>query len=117
MPRKKRKTSKDEINLLYRKCRFCKAHQTMHFFDRHESACKVQWIIRNENQQTHPHLTSIAMAMENAGATQGGFMDSDKFMERCNTMQIEDTVVETDSELTDMPRAGDANLKEPIPSE
>jgi hypothetical protein len=50
--------------------------------------------------------------MENVGAIQGGFM-SGKFMEGCNAMQIEDTVVETD--LLDMPWAGDA--EEPISSE
>jgi hypothetical protein len=98
MPRKKRKTSKAEINLLYRRCRYCQAHQTTHFFDRHKSACKAQWIIRNENQQTHPNPTPTTT--ENAGAIQGGFM-SGEFMEGCNAMQIEDTIVETD--LLDMP--------------
>ena len=115
MPRKKRKTSKAEINQLYRKCRYCQAHRTTRFFDRHESACKVQWIIRNENQQTCLHPTPITTAIQNEGAMQGGFIDSDKFMEGCNV--IEDTIaiapVETDS--LDMPFAGDA--KEPIPSE
>ena len=38
---------------------------------------------------------------------------SGEFMEGCNTMQTEDTIVETD--LLDMPWAGDA--EEPIPSE
>ena len=33
---------------------------------------------------------------ENAGAIQGGFTDSDKFMEGHNVMQVEDTVVEAD---------------------
>lgn len=113
MPRKKRKTSKVEINLLYRKCRYCQAHRTTHFFDRHEIACKAQWIIRNENQHPHPHPTPITRTIENAGAIQEGFTDSDKFREKCNAMQREDTVVETDS--LDMPRAGDA--EEPIPSE
>ena len=84
----------------------------MHFFDQHESACKAQWVICNENQQTHPHPTPITAAMENAGVIQGGIMDSDKIIEGCNAMQIEDTVVETDS--LDMPWAGDA--KEPISS-
>ena len=111
MPQKKQKTSKAEISLLYHKCQYCQAHQTMHFFYWHESACKVQWIIHNENQQTHnPTLTPTTM--ESAGAVQGGFM-SGEFMEGCNTMQTEDTIVETD--LLDMPWAGDA--EEPIPSE
>lgn len=110
MPRKKRKTSKVEINLLYRKCRYCQAHRTTHFFDRHESACKAQWIIRNENQHPHPHPTPITTVIENAGAFQGGFTDSDEFMEGRNVMQMEDTIVEIDS--LDMPWAGDA--EEPI---
>ena len=107
MPRKKRKTSKVEIGLLYRKCRYCKAHRTTHFFDRHESACKAQWIIRNE---IHSHPTPTTTAIENAGATQGGFMDSGEFTDGCNAMQVEDTLVETDS--LDIPRAGDD--EEPI---
>ena len=49
---------------------------------------------------------------KSAGAIQGGFT-SGKFMEGCNAMQTEDTIVETD--LLDMPWAGDA--EEPIPSE
>ena len=110
MPRKKRKTSKVEINLLYRKCRYCQAHRTTHFFDQHERACKVQWIIRNENQQTHLHPTPITTAIENPGAIRGGFTESD---EGCNAMQIEDTIVEADS--SDMLLPGDA--EEPIPSE
>lgn len=113
MPRKKRKTSKVEIDLLYRKCRYCQAHRTKHFFDRHESACKVKWIIRNEDQHPHPHPTPITTAMENSGAIQVGFTDSDKFMEGCNATQMEDTVVETNS--LDIPWAGDAEGS--IPSE
>jgi hypothetical protein len=110
MSRKKRKTSKAEINLLYRKCRYCQAHRTTHFFHRHESACKAQWIIRNENQQAHnTHPTPTTAIIENAGAIQGGFADSDKFMEGHNAMQIEDTVVEADSL--------DVHAEEPILSE
>jgi hypothetical protein len=112
MPRKKRKTSKVEINLLYRKCQYCQAHRTTHFFDRHESACKAQWIIRNEN---HPHPTPITMAIQNAGAIQGGFTDNYEFMEGCNAMQIEDTVAIVETDSLDTPWAGDA--EEPIPSE
>ena len=103
MSRKKRKTSKVEIDLLYRKCRYCKAHQTTHFFDWHETACKAQWIIRNQNQQTHLHATT---AIENAGAVP---MDCDELTDDPNTVEI---VVETGS--LDMP-CGDA--EEPIPSE
>lgn len=98
MPRKKRKTSKVEIGLLYRKCSYCKAHRTTHFFDRHETACKAQWI-----------PTTTAPAIENAGAVRGSPMDCDELMEGPNAMEI---VVETD--LLDMP-CGDA--EEPIPSE
>jgi len=107
MSRKKRKTSKVEIDLLYRKCRYCKAHRTTHFFDQHETACKAQWIIRNENQQTHLHPTP---AIEDAGAVRGIPMDCGELMEGPNAMEI---VVETD--LLDMSRTGDA--EEPIPSE
>jgi hypothetical protein len=113
MPRKKRKTSKVEINLLYRKCQYCQVHRTTRFFDRHESACKAQWIIRNENQQTHTHPTPITTAIQNAGAIQGGF--TDEFMEGCNAMQIEDTVAVVETDSLDMPWSG--NAEEPIPSE
>jgi len=87
--------------LLYWKCQYCKAHQTTHFFDQHETACKAQWIIHNK---THPHPTT---AIENAGAIP---MDCGELMEGPNAMEI---VVETD--LLDMSRTGDA--EEPIPSE
>jgi hypothetical protein len=107
MSRKKRKTSKVEIGLLYRKCRYCKAHRTTHFFDRHETACKAQWIIRNENQQTHLHPTPTTTAIENAGAVRGSPMDCD---EGPNAMEI---VVGADS--LDMSWTGDAD--ELIPSE
>ena len=100
MSQKKQKTSKIEIDLLYWKCQYCKAHRTTHFFDQHETACKAQWVIHNK---TRPHPT---MAIENAGAIP---MDCDELMEGHNTMEI---VVETNS--LDMP-CGDA--KEPIPSE
>jgi hypothetical protein len=76
----------------------------MHFFDQHESACKAQWIIRNESQQT---------AIENAGFA--GFTDSVEIMEGCNPIQIEDTVVNLETDLLDTPWA--RNDKEPIPSE
>jgi hypothetical protein len=45
---------------------------------------------------THPTPTMPVVVYENAGAIQGGFTDSDKFMEGHNVMQVEDTVVEAD---------------------
>ena len=60
----------------------------MHFFHQHESACKAQWIIRNENQQTH-NPTLMPTTTESAGAVQGGFT-SGEFMKGCNAMQTED---------------------------
>jgi hypothetical protein len=112
MLRKKRKTSKVEISLLYRKCRYCKAHRPTHFFDRHETACQAQWIIRNENQQTHLHPTPTTTAIENAGAVRGSPMDCDELIEgpTGNAMEI---VVGADS--LDMSWTGDA--EELIPGE
>jgi hypothetical protein len=106
MARKRRKTSKAEIDLLYRKCRYCKAHRTTHFFDRHESACMTRWIIRNENR---PKLTTTAV--ENAGAIVRGSIDCTEFMEECSTLLMQDTFAEADS--LDNPQVGDA---EPVPS-
>jgi hypothetical protein len=113
MARKRRKTSKAEINLLYRKCRYCKAHRTINFFDRHERACKTQWVIRNEHQPILSPPTPTARALADVGTIRGDFMGCVEVREECSAMQLDDTVVEAD--FLDMPLAGGA--EEPIPSE
>jgi hypothetical protein len=106
MPRKRRKTAKDEVEHLFQKCRYCKAHRDVRFFDRHETACKTRWIIHNENQQH-------SMGMENPGAIQPQDQLED-FMRGSGKMQLDDNVVEEVDETLDM--SLDSGVKEPNPS-
>jgi len=113
MPRGRRKSSKGEIAQLYRKCRYCKAHRNAHFFNRHEAACKIQYIIRNEDRQLHSCATSSTLAIENMGDPVG--IDGVDFMEASSTMPLENTLVPVGGADSDQPQAAGAN--EPNSSE
>ena len=56
MSRRRRKTSKDEFDQVYRKCHYCKAHRDTWLFDRHVIACKTRW--QSENQRLLSHITT-----------------------------------------------------------
>lgn len=107
MSRKRRKISKDEIEHLYRKCRYCEAHRDARSFDRHETSCKARWKIQNENQ----HL--LRVAIENPSA-----IPQDRFevIEGSSKMQVED-VVEAQETLADGLNASwDSGVSEPNPN-
>jgi hypothetical protein len=104
MARKRRKISKDEVDHLYRKCQYCKAHRNTRLFDRHEAACKAIWIVQNESRQLL--LSKSVTAIENAGPTR--HQDQlGNFMEGSSKMQVEDIVVEADP--LNMARASEPN--------
>ncbi len=84
MPRKRRKTSKYEVEHLYRKCHYCKTHRDARLFDRHETSCKARWTIQNENQ------CLPLVAIENPGA-----VPQDRFevvIEESSKMQVDNAV-------------------------
>jgi hypothetical protein len=112
MSRKKRKISKDEVDHLYRKCRYCQAHRGARFFDRHEAACKARWIIQNETHQLSQSTTTI----ENASAIQPHNHLPGNFVEGSSVMRLEDIVEEADQlDVSEASRA--SAVKEPNLSE
>jgi len=108
MPRKRQKSLKAGINELYRKCRYCNAHRSAHFFNRHEAACKTQWIIRHEDRQRHLRAT-LSSKIESHDQL-GGAMDCDG---ESTTLQLDvDPAVNVNS--SDMPQ--NTCAEEPNPS-
>ncbi len=105
MARGTRKSSKAEIDRLYRRCRYCNAHRETHFFDRHQSACKKLWIIRNETRESHS--VPSAMVIDTTDIQwQGGSTNHDEFMEGSSAAatQLEGPFVEE----TDFTKVDDA---------
>ena len=92
MSRKRRKTSKDEFEQVYRKCRYCKAHRDTRLFDRHVIACKARWIIQNENRQLLSQITTTAETT----SIQPQVQLPEGFMEGSSGMQLEDTIMEAE---------------------
>lgn len=91
MPRKRRKTSKDEVDSLYQKCRYCKAHRGARFFNRHEAACKARWIIQNET-----HQQRSATTVENSSTIQ--YHLPEVFMEGSSEMRLEATITDLEAD-------------------
>ena len=56
MPRRPTYLKKSSVEKLFKKCRYCKTHQSSRGFDKHAAWCKKTSIIRKELQelQTHP---------------------------------------------------------------
>lgn len=110
MSRKRQKPLKAGIDQLYRKCCYCKAHQSAHFFHQHQAACKTQWIIRNEDRQQHFHATS-PRTLESQDQAQ---LDRDEFVEGSSMMELDDdsTVAANSSTAPQI-----ACVEEPNPSE
>ena len=50
MPRRPTYLKKSSVEKLYKKCRYCKIHQSSRGFDKHEAWCKKTSIIRKELQ-------------------------------------------------------------------
>jgi hypothetical protein len=113
MSRKKRKTSKDEVDSLYQRCQYCKAHRGARFFNRHEAACKARWIIRNE---THQHQSTTTV--ENSSTIQLQYHLPEGFMEGCSEMRQEDTIMDPKADQLDVSGSRDSSeLVEPNLSE
>jgi hypothetical protein len=106
MPRKRQKPLKAGIDL-YRKCRYCKAHRSAHFFNRHETACKTPWIIRNEDRQQHFHAT-LPSEIEPQDQL-GGAMDCEEFVEESSMIQLDDNpaVIVNSSDLSQQPNSSE----------
>lgn len=113
MSRKRRKTSKDEVDTLYRRCQYCKAHRGARFFNRHEAACKARWIIRNET-----HQSKTTASVEKSSTTQLQYhLPVEGIMEGSSEMRLEDTInKESEADQLDVSESRDSTelVVEPI---
>jgi hypothetical protein len=62
-----KKSSKLQLESLYRKCRYCNTHRRTNRFDKHQKACKTQWEILHErrNQKTEASRTQATQEAMN----------------------------------------------------
>ena len=87
---KRWKTSKDEVDSLCWRCRYCKAHQGARFFDCHEAACKAQWIIQNEMHQQQSSTTQLQYHLPEG------------FIQGSSKMWLEDTIMDSEADQLDV---------------
>ena len=115
MSRKRRKTSKDEVDSLYQRCQYCKSHRGARFFNRHEAACKARWIVRNE---THQQQSIISVG--NSSTIQLQYHLPEGFMEGSSEMRLEDTIIDSEADAPDQLDVSESRdsskLIEPNPS-
>lgn len=66
-----KKSSKLQLEGLYRKCRYCNTHRPTNRFDKHQKACKTQWEIFHERRKTKATQEAMDILVEPKAPSKG----------------------------------------------